>query len=112
VGGPATAEAAWVDDFLRYDASNHVPVDFVSSHGYADDTVENLFHSDENIRMDDRVCRAIAKVHAQIEALFYAQPASPMDRVERARHERITGHDLRRAGRLPTRSAHVTAMLR
>ena len=42
VGGPATAAAAWVDDFLKYDAVNHVPVDFVSSHGYADDTVENL----------------------------------------------------------------------
>jgi xylan 1,4-beta-xylosidase len=68
VGGPATAAAAWVDDFLRYDASNHVPVDFVSSHAYADDTVENLFHTGENIAMDDRVCRAIAKVHAQIEA--------------------------------------------
>ncbi len=68
VGGPATAAAAWVADFLKYDATNHVPVDFVSSHGYADDTVENLFHSDENIPMDDRVCRAIAKVRAQIEA--------------------------------------------
>ena len=43
VGGPATAAAAWVDDFLKYDAANHVPIDFVSSHGYADDTVENLF---------------------------------------------------------------------
>jgi xylan 1,4-beta-xylosidase len=68
VGGPATAAAAWVDDFLKYDAANHVPVDFVSSHGYADDTVENLFHDDENIPMDDRVCRAIAKVRGQIQA--------------------------------------------
>jgi xylan 1,4-beta-xylosidase len=68
VGGPATAAAAWVDDFLKYDAANHVPVDFISSHGYADDTVENLFGTDENIPMDDRVCRAIAKVHGQIKA--------------------------------------------
>ena len=68
VGGPATAAAAWVDDFLKYDAANHVPIDFVSSHGYADDTVQNLFHSDENIPMDDRVCRAIAKVRGQINA--------------------------------------------
>src|SRR6185437_2139498 len=43
VGGPATAAAAWVDDFLKHTAMDHVPVDFVSSHGYADDTVENLF---------------------------------------------------------------------
>jgi xylan 1,4-beta-xylosidase len=68
VGGPATAAASWVDDFLRYDAANHVPVDFVSSHGYADDTVENLFGTNEDIPMDDRVCRAIAKVRGQIKA--------------------------------------------
>jgi xylan 1,4-beta-xylosidase len=68
VGGPATAAAAWIDDFLTYDAANHVPVDFVSSHGYADDTVENLFGTNEDIPMDDRVCRAIAKVRGQIKA--------------------------------------------
>lgn len=68
VGGPATAAAAWVDDFLKYAAENHVPVDFVSSHGYADDTVENLFGTNEDIPMDDRVCRAIGKVRKQIEA--------------------------------------------
>jgi len=68
VGGPATAAADWVDAFLKYDAANHVPIDFVSSHGYADDTVHNLFGTDENIPEDDRVCRAIAKVHRQIKA--------------------------------------------
>jgi len=68
VGGPATAAAAWVDDFLKFAADNHVPVDFVSSHGYADDTVENLFGTNEDIPMDDRVCRAIGKVRKQIQA--------------------------------------------
>ena len=53
VGGPATAAAAWVDDFLRHTAEQHVPVDFVSSHGYADDTVENLFGTNEDIQ-DER----------------------------------------------------------
>jgi xylan 1,4-beta-xylosidase len=68
VGGPATAAADWVDVFLAHVESENVPIDFVSSHGYADDTVENLFHSQENIPMDDRVCRAIDKVHTQIAA--------------------------------------------
>ncbi len=68
VGGPATAAAAWVDDFLKHAAKNHVPVDFVTSHGYADDTVEDLFGTDETISMDDRVCRAIDKVRKQIDA--------------------------------------------
>ncbi len=68
IGGPATAAAAWVDDFLKHTATNHVPVDFISSHGYADDTVEDLFGTDESIPMDDRVCRAIGKVRKQIQA--------------------------------------------
>ena len=66
VGGPATAAADWVDAFLAHCAQNNVPVDFVSSHGYADDTVENLFHTREDIPMDQRVCRAIGKVRDQI----------------------------------------------
>jgi xylan 1,4-beta-xylosidase len=45
-----------------------VTVDFVSSHGYADDTVENLFGTDENIPMKDRVCRAVGKVRSQMNA--------------------------------------------
>jgi xylan 1,4-beta-xylosidase len=68
VGGPATAAAAWVGDFLKFSTDNHVPVDFVSSHGYADDTVEDLFGTNENIPMDDRVCRAIAKVDGEIKS--------------------------------------------
>ncbi len=76
VGGPATAAAAWVDDFLKHAAENHVPVDFVSSHGYADDTVENLFGTNEDIPMDDRACRAVAKVRGQIQAS--AMPRLPL----------------------------------
>ena len=34
VGGPATAGNAWITDFIRYCADNHVPVDFVSTHTY------------------------------------------------------------------------------
>jgi xylan 1,4-beta-xylosidase len=68
VGGPATAAAAWVPDFLAHTAANHVPVDFVSTHGYADDTVEDLFGTHEDIPEDDRVCLAIAKVRGQIDA--------------------------------------------
>jgi xylan 1,4-beta-xylosidase len=76
VGGPATAAAAWVDDFLKHAAENHVPVDFVTSHGYADDTAQNLFGTNEDISMDDRVCRAIDKVRKQIQAS--AMPKLPL----------------------------------
>ena len=76
VGGPATAAASWVDDFLRHAAAEHVPVDFVSTHGYADDTVQNMFGTDEKIPMDDRVCRAVEKVRKQIQAS--AMPRLPL----------------------------------
>lgn len=68
VGGPATAAASWIPAFLKHVSDNHVPIDFVSTHGYADDTVENLFHNDKPVPMDDRVCAAVAKVRGQINA--------------------------------------------
>ena len=66
VGGPATAAAAWINAFIAHCLSADTPLDFISSHGYADDTVENLFHTHEDIPMDQRVCRAIKMVHDQI----------------------------------------------
>jgi xylan 1,4-beta-xylosidase len=68
VGGPATAAAHWVDDFLNHTATANVPVDFVSTHGYADDTVADMLGSNEDIPMDDRVCLAVQKVRKQIKA--------------------------------------------
>jgi xylan 1,4-beta-xylosidase len=68
VGGPSTAAAHWITDFLKFTKENQVPVDFVSTHGYADDTVEDLFGTKEEIPMDDRVCRAVAKVRGEIKA--------------------------------------------
>ena len=76
VGGPATAAADWVDVFLAHVAKENVPVDFVSTHGYADDTVENLFHTHEDIPMDQRVCRAVKKVREQIASS--ARPNVPL----------------------------------
>jgi xylan 1,4-beta-xylosidase len=76
IGGPATAAAQWVPEFLAYAAKEHLPVDFVSSHAYADDTVENLFHTNEAIPMDDRVCRAIRAVRSQIDRS--AMPKTPL----------------------------------
>lgn len=76
VGGPATSSAHWIPEFLKHVNEQHVPVDFISSHGYADDTVEDLFGTHEAIPMRDRVCRAIGKVHGQIAAS--ASPQLPL----------------------------------
>ena len=68
VGGPATAQAAWADVFIRHCADNHVPVDFVSSHVYGNDKAEDVFDTHEVIPRDRMVCRAVSKVHEQIKA--------------------------------------------
>ncbi len=67
VGGPATAQAAWVSAFLAHVAKAGVPVDFVSTHVYANDTPENVFGAHERISRRTMVCRAVRKVHGQIE---------------------------------------------
>jgi xylan 1,4-beta-xylosidase len=68
VGGPATAQAAWADAFIRHCAENKVPVDFVSSHVYGNDKSEDVFGTHEAIPRDQMVCRAVKKVHDQISA--------------------------------------------
>ena len=68
VGGPATAQAAWADAFIRHCAENKVPVDFVSSHVYGNDKSEDVFGTHDVIPRDQMVCRAVKKVHDQISA--------------------------------------------
>jgi xylan 1,4-beta-xylosidase len=68
VGGPSTAQAAWADAFLQHCAENKVPVDFVSSHVYANDRSQDVFGTTEDIPRDRMVCRAVKKVHDQIKA--------------------------------------------
>jgi xylan 1,4-beta-xylosidase len=68
VGGPATAQAAWVGDFLEHCSKNNIPADFVSTHVYANDSVADVFHTTEAIPRDQMVCRAVRKVHDEIAA--------------------------------------------
>ena len=71
IGGPATAAAHWVPDFLKHAADTNTPVDFVSTHGYAGDSVADLLGPDyahgEEIPEDDRVCLAIQKIRGEIK---------------------------------------------
>lgn len=68
VGGPATAQAAWIAPFIAHSAANHVPLDFVSTHVYANDTARDVFGTDENIPRTQMVCRAAKKVHDEVKA--------------------------------------------
>ncbi len=66
VGGPATAQAAWIGDFLSHVKEANVPVDFVSTHVYANDTAENVLHTNESFARDQMVFRTVQMVHNQI----------------------------------------------
>jgi xylan 1,4-beta-xylosidase len=76
VGGPATAQAAWADAFIKHCADQHVPVDFVSSHVYGNDHSEDVFGTHEAIPRNQMVCRAVRKVHDQIQSS--AMPKLPL----------------------------------
>jgi xylan 1,4-beta-xylosidase len=76
VGGPATAQAAWVPEFLRHCSEHHIPVDFVSTHVYANDPPKAVFGSDEEIPRNQFVCRAVGKVHDEIQ--HSSTPALPL----------------------------------
>jgi xylan 1,4-beta-xylosidase len=76
VGGPATAQAAWVDRFIRHTAEKNVPVDFVSTHVYGNDLSTDIFGTNEVIPRTQMVCRAARKVYDQVKAS--ARPDLPI----------------------------------
>lgn len=76
VGGPATAAAAWVVAFLDHTHRAGVPVDFVSTHAYANDSTYAVFGTFGAIPRDQFVCRAVRKVHEEIERSAY--PTLPL----------------------------------
>ena len=76
MGGPATAQAAWVDRFLAHCKEKNVPVDFASTHVYGNDKAEDVFGTHENISRTRMVCRAVKKVHEQIAASAF--PNTPL----------------------------------
>jgi xylan 1,4-beta-xylosidase len=76
VGGPSTAQAAWAADFIEHCRKNGVPVDFVSSHVYANDTPQDVFKNDIPVPRDQMVCKAVRKVSDEIKAS--AMPQLPL----------------------------------
>jgi len=67
VGGPAAAQAAWADAFIKHCQGDNVPVDFVSEHVYGNDRAEDVFGTHESIPRNKMVCRSVDKVHEQIK---------------------------------------------
>jgi xylan 1,4-beta-xylosidase len=76
VGGPATAQAAWIDAMIAHCVQAGVPLDFVSTHVYANDLAEDVFGTHEIIPRSDLVARAVRKVNDQVKAS--ARPNLPI----------------------------------
>ena len=71
VGGPATAGAAWVPEFLDYAAQRGLPVDFVATHTYGVDGgfLDENGHDDNKLSTNpDAVTADVRKVRQQIAA--------------------------------------------
>ena len=95
VGGPATAQAAWVDRFIAHAVENQVPLDFVSTHVYANDTPEDVFGTHEPVSRTQMVCRAAKKVHDQVSASARPDLPSNQVRADRASPVRRSASALR-----------------
>ncbi len=76
VGGPATAQAAWVDAMIAHAAAGQVPLDFVSTHVYGDDVTADVFADKRYVAPHQMVAAAVAKVHEQIA--HSAMPGLPL----------------------------------
>ncbi len=76
IGGPATAQAAWVPDMIKHAGKAGVPLDFVSTHVYGNDMASDVFGTDEKIPRDQMVCRSVKKVHDEIKTS--SQPNLPL----------------------------------
>ncbi len=72
VGGPATARASWVPEFLNYCASKQLPVDFVSTHVYPDDPQKIVFGQDMHYPVEEVIPRALSRVGDQINSSSYS----------------------------------------
>ncbi len=67
VGGPATAQAAWVSDMIAHSVQANAPLDFVSTHVYANDTSQDVFGTHQDVPRSEMVARAVSKVHEEVK---------------------------------------------
>jgi xylan 1,4-beta-xylosidase len=76
VGGPATAQAAWVGELIRHAEEQKTPLDFVSTHVYGNDRGQDVFGAEEDIPRSEMVIRAVKKVYREVQSS--SQPKLPI----------------------------------
>jgi xylan 1,4-beta-xylosidase len=79
VGGPSTAGAAWVPEFIAFADKRGLPIDFLSTHSYGVDGgfLDEKGESDTKLSRDpDAIVGDVRRVRAQIEAS--SRPGLPL----------------------------------
>jgi xylan 1,4-beta-xylosidase len=76
VGGPATAQTAWVDHFIEHCTQGRVPFDFVSTHIYGNEDPMNVFGNSTPVPQKEMVAAAVRKVRDQVS--HSAAPKTPI----------------------------------
>ncbi len=66
VGGPATAQAAWCGRFIDACVEHNLPIDFVSTHVYANDTPQDVLNQEGPINRRTMLARAVEKVFREV----------------------------------------------
>jgi len=68
VGGPATAQTAWLPEFIAFCHDNKVPIDFISTHVYDNDSQRQLFDRDRGLSVEQIMPAAIFQAKQRIMA--------------------------------------------
>ena len=68
VGGPSTAQLAWIPDLIQYCIRQDVPIDFVSTHVYPDDPQKLIFGQDHLYPFEQVIPRGLEQVKHQVES--------------------------------------------
>ena len=76
VGGPATAQAAWISAFISHCKQNNIPFDFVSTHVYGNEDSKDVFGRKLPISRKDMVGRSAKKVYDEVKES--AAPDTPI----------------------------------
>ena len=68
VGGPSTAQLAWIPDLIAYCSQNNVPIDFVSTHVYPSDPQHKIFGKDNMYPYEQVIPRGLEQIKHQVES--------------------------------------------
>ena len=87
VGGPATADNAWISEFVSFGKKSNTPIDFISTHQYptdsfgkpGDDTVTQLAESHRSVLQKEQLATKAAADGKPIYYTEWCTSSNPFD---------------------------------